>query len=87
MGHVKLEMLIRPARRTVWMVCCAGLEIWEKVNAGEIGLGVLGRRLKFKARRLAEMPSRLCGTDNKRDPRTKQEYSNVKLCSRKVKGV
>lgn len=69
------------------MVCCAVLEIWEKVSAGEIGLGVLGRRLKFKARRLVEVPSRLCGTDNKRDPRTKQGHSNMKLCSRKVKGV
>ena len=69
------------------MVCCAGLEIWGEVSAGEIGLGVLGRQLKFKARRLVGMTSRLCGTDKKRGPSTKQGHSSIKLCSRKVKGV
>ena len=54
------------------MVSCAGLEMWGEVSAGEIGLGVWGRQLKFKARRLVEITSRLCGTDKKRDPRTKQ---------------
>lgn len=43
--------------------------------------------MKFKARRLVEITSRLCGTDKRRDPRTEQGHYNIKLCSREVKGV
>lgn len=41
------------------MVCYTSLGIWGEVRAADIDLGVLGKLMKFKDSRLAEITSKL----------------------------
>lgn len=66
------------------MVCYTSLEICGEVSTGDSDLGILGTQMKFKARGLTEITSRLCVIDKGGMLGQSGEHLNIKIYSREA---